>query len=135
MDDRASSHEQNRLVKNVGEGMGRGTVQRNGRAHAHARHHVAHLTDDVISQKPSDVIGQHRVDHAPKRHDRSKHHQKFGSRKPPDQGVDRGLGGECAKKNGSGDRGFWVGVGEPCMEGGHGRIDQKADQDQVKAWA
>ena len=130
MDDRARAHEQKPLVDDVGEGVRRGAVEGQLRADADARHHVAHLADDVVGQKPPAVVLEHRVDHPVDGHRRPHPDQGLGARKGPDQHVNRGLGGEGAQENGAGDGGLRVGVGEPGIQRRHRRVDHEGDQDE-----
>ena len=113
----------------MGEGVGGGTVKGHLGADAHTDDHVADLAYDMIGQKAPGIVLQHRVDDAVKGHERAQPHQDLGTRIGPDQHVDRGLGGEGAQENGTGDRGLGIGVGEPGVEGRHRCVEDEGHQD------
>ena len=91
---RASRHQQQRLVDDMGEGVRRGAVERHLGADADPDHHESDLVHDRIGEDTAHVVFEDRVDDPVKHHDQPDIDQEFGPGKTAQQHIDRGLGGE-----------------------------------------
>ena len=129
---RTGPHEQQGLVQDVREGVGRGAVEGERRPQSDSAHHVPDLADDVVGQQPPGIVLQHRVDNPVDRHHRTEVDQNLCAGERPDEHVHRGLGGKGGHENRPGDRRLGVGVGEPGAEGGHRGVEDETDEDAVE---
>ena len=123
-------HQQQRLVDDVGEGMGGGAVQRHLGADADAGNHEADLVDDAVGEDAPHVVFQQRIDDAVEHHEQPDPDQDLGAGEAAYQHVHRGLGGEGGEEHRAAPRGFRVGVGQPGRQRRCAGVDQEADQDQ-----
>ena len=127
---RTGTHKQQPFVENMGKGVGASAVDGHLAAKPDPGDHVADLTDDVVGEQLPGVVLQHGIDHAVEGHDDAQQQQDFHSGKAAAEGIDRGLGGEGAEENRTGDGGLAVGVRQPGMQGRHGGVEEEADQYQ-----
>ena len=128
VDDSPCPHKQDRLIENMGKCMGAGAVDGQFTPKSNTSHHEAHLADDMVSEKPSDIVFQNRIDHTVKCHDRTQPDQKFSSWKRTGQHINSTFGCKCGHENTPGDGPFRVGIREPRMQWGNRSIDQETDQ-------
>ncbi len=135
LNDRAGAHEEKALVKDVSKCVRHRAIQRHLRADADAGDHVANLTDDVVSQQPSGIVFQHRIDDAVESHDGSHPDEQFSAGKNSNQHVDCRFGGERRHEYGAGDRSFGIRIRQPCMERWNRCVDEDANQHQVESEA
>ncbi len=127
----AGPHEEERLVEDVGEGMGRRPVHGQVRSDADPGHHVSDLADDVIGQHPADVVFDDGVADAEDGHGRSHDGQDLKSGKSARQDVYRRFRRKGAEEYGAFDGRLRIGVGKPGVERQYGGIQGKPAEDQV----
>ena len=128
--DAAGGHQQQRLVDDVGKGVGGGTVQGQFRADADGADHETHLVDDAVREDSAHVVFQQGVDDAVEHHVEADPDQNLCAGKADQQGEHGGLGGERAQKDHAARAGFRIGVGNPGGQRRSARVDQETDQDQ-----
>ncbi len=125
-----NTHEEQPFIENVGVSVSHSTVDAHGRTDTDTGNHITDLRNNVVGKNPARVVLHGRVKHSVDSHDCSGHRQRVDSRESSGQNIDRGLGGESAHENCTGDSSFGVGIRQPCVQRYHSCVDAESGQDQ-----
>ena len=128
---RARRHEQQRLVDDVHECVGRRPVERHLTANADAGNHEPDLIDDAVGQDAPHVVFEDRIDDTIEHHIKADINQELCAGKASQQNIDRGLGGKRREKDRAAPGSFGIGVGEPGGKGRRAGIDEKACENEI----